>query len=1040
MNKKYVYHSLGILAFLITLIELLLTVQSSVPFWDCGEFSAATVWQQVPHPPGAPLFLMVAKIFHLIIPFGDPGWRINLISVVAGAFSIWLLYLIIVKALVNLRKEPFANNAEALAVYLSSFVGAVAFGFCDTFWFNAVESEVYSSSTVFVALIVYMMMKWNEEADKPGNERYILLIVYLIGLSTGVHLLSILTIYSVVMLIYFRKYKVTFQSFIIMGILAIITFFVIYLGIINWVPTLLGGDLPFKNKCREFLVEDSPFVIILFFAILVGSIGLLWYSYKKHKPVLNMIMLSFLLLLFGYTTYTQILIRSNANPPMNENEPKSMNILSSYIGREQYGETPNWPRRYQTDDMFVNNYNAKDKNGNYIYGPWNPPGEEEVQCKDRTTTIAEFKDVNAGGDISYMLKYQVYHMYLRYFLWNFVGRSSDVQDADYAFASTKEADTLNYNSGYANIFPIRFYALPLLIGLIGLFFQFWKDPKMALVYFVMFLLMGVLAAIAQNQQDPQPRERDYFYVGSFMVWCMWIGFGVYGIIDWLGKRKFTTPLVTAVAVISFIAVPFNMAAGGWKMHSRMGNYIPFDYSYNILQSAEKDAIIFCNGDNDTFPVWWLQDVAGVRRDIRIVNLSLGNTLWYIDELKNREPWGAKKIPLSFSDESLNLPETDPNALRYDFGEAQSIEIDVPHDIMAKYTNDPQTLTESKMKFTFIGKYYGMRDKKKIYIYRVQDKLVLDILKQIKFRRPVYFSTTVGPDAYCGLEKFFRYEGMDCRICPVEQKSTSQEPMDDDIMAKCLLNVDVSDNYHKEPNYGFKLRNLNNPSVFYDEVHRRLVPNLRSLYMAFAMDLENNKNPQKAITVLDTMNKYISTTQFPMGYDNAYKLSKLYFDAGDNAQGKKYALQAIKSCDEIINNPDLDPRSRYIEIMGRYLGPYRISSMLYQQLGDFQTAKERLQRLHDMSIQTLNPIKDDPAYKEDIQSLMSNIYYLNISIDENIIDELNSQGKTKEALDSAKSILKRYQTSNDPNMKYLSQYFVKKVVDLGGKPDSSASPQ
>ncbi|MGA2298566.1 MAG: DUF2723 domain-containing protein, partial [FCB group bacterium] len=845
MNYKYLYRGFGILAFLVILASLTMTVQPSVPFWDCGEFSAATTWQQVPHPPGAPLFLMIGRVFQMIIPFGDLGWRVNMVSVVFGAISVFLLYFITVKTIKNYRKSPIETLGDALTVYGSAFVGSVAFGFSDTFWFNAVESEVYSSSTLFVAVIVYLMMRWNEEADNPGHERYLLLIAYLIGLSTGVHLLSILTVYSIVMLVYFRKYKLTFKSFIIMGIIAIVIFFMIYPGIINWVPMMLGGDFPIKNKCHEYLIQDSPFVIFLLIAIVLGAMALFYYAHKKKKNILRLASLSFLLMLFGYGTYTQCLIRSNSNTPMNENKPNTFNSLAAYLGRDQYGEAPNWPRRYQAEDNFISVYEKKNDKGEYIYGEWIPPEREEAPCKDGTKsiTVPVFKNTNFAGEMSYMFKYQIYDMYIRYFLWNFVGRLSDMQDSDFAFNGKKEADVINYKSGYASIFPIRFFAIPLLFGLFGLFYHFNKDPKMALVYLIMFLLMGVLAAIAQNQQNPQPRERDYFYVGSFMVWCLWISLGTYSLIEWLAKKKAGTIIPALVVIVSLFAVPVNMAAGGWGMHSRAGNYIPFDYSYNLLQSCEKNGILFTDGDNDTFPLWYLQDLEGVRRDVRVVNLSLGNTLWYIYQLKNCMPWGAEKIPLSFSDDSLTVDESDPAALTYDFGEAKQITIPVSRDILKKYTNDSAIISGGKMSFTFVGKTYPKRDGKSMYLFRVQDKLVLDIIRQTRFTRPVYFSSTVPHDVFCGLDKFFRYEGMVTRICPVEQKSTLGEAINPEIMEKSLLNVDNTDNYYKEPHWGFKYRNLNNLNVFYDEVHRRLIPSYRQVFITYAgYYLSDEKNP------------------------------------------------------------------------------------------------------------------------------------------------------------------------------------------------------
>ena len=311
MNRVF-----GFLAFLVAMVTYTMTVQPTVPFWDCGEFSAASVWQQVPHPPGAPLFLMFGKLFHVLIPFGDIGWRINMLSVVTSALSILLLYLITTKVILNFRKESEMSTGDYLAVYGSALVGALAFAFSDTFWFNAVESEVYAASQFFVSLVVYLMMRWNEMAEEQGSERYLLLIAYLMGLSTGVHLLAILTIFSIVMLVYFRKYTFSVKSFIWMGIIAVVTFFVIYPGIVKWIPALMAGHFPFKNEVGQYTTEGAWVPFIAIFGILAAIYGF-YYGQKKNNPVLKLSTLAFLLMVFGYTTYTQILLRSHANPPMN---------------------------------------------------------------------------------------------------------------------------------------------------------------------------------------------------------------------------------------------------------------------------------------------------------------------------------------------------------------------------------------------------------------------------------------------------------------------------------------------------------------------------------------------------------------------------------------------------------------------------------------------------------------------------------------------------------------------------------------------------
>ncbi|ROL61172.1 DUF2723 domain-containing protein [Bacteroidetes/Chlorobi group bacterium ChocPot_Mid] len=1034
MNYKRIYQGFGLLAFLIALATYLLTVQPTVPFWDCGEFSAAAIWQQVPHPPGAPLFLIIGKMFDLLIPFGDKGWNINLVSVFASAFTIWLLYLITVKVIINFKKE-FNNLAEELAVYGSAFVGAVAYTFSDTFWFNAVESEVYAMSSLFVAIIVFLMMKWNEEADKPGHERYLLLIAYLLGLSTGVHLLSVLSIFSIVLMVYFRKYEFTFKSFIIMGIIAVLVFALVYPFTVKWIPAMLNGTLLFKNDCREYIVEDSMIVRLFAIGLILFAIFGFWYSNKHDLKIIKLVSSAFLLMILGYSTYAQILVRSNSNSPMNENEPKNLSALTSYLGREQYGEAPMWPRRYQADDYYTRYYVKKDEKGNYVYGEWYSPIRKDVTCKDgKSYQMPDFGETNFAGEIAYLWKYQIYHMYIRYFLWNFMGRTSDIQDAPEAFDGKKEAELINYKMGYKDIYPIRFFAIPLLFGLFGLFFHFWRDPKMAFIYLIMFLLMGVLAAIQQNQQEPQPRERDYFYAGSFFVWCMWIGMGTYFLIDWLAKKKFKTGPVIAVIILSLILVPVNMAVGGWKMHCRAGNYLPFDYSYNILQSCEPNAILFTNGDNDTFPLWWLQDVAGVRRDVRIVNLSLGNTLWYIHQLKHREPWGAQKIPLSFSDESLTVPEDDERALRYDGGPAQNITIPVPRDILKKYTSDSSAIARGVMEFTFVGKQYSEQNGKPFYLFRVQDKLVLDIIRQTKWQRPVYFSTTVGAEAYSGLEPFFRNEGMVMRICPVPQRTKSGDALDENKMAACLLDVDNSDNYSKEYNHGFKLRNLNNMDVFFDEVHRRLMTNYRTLYINFATYyLQPGKDKKKAIAVLDTMNKYISVKQFPLPYELEFRVARIYSEAGDKNKAEMWADMTIKSCTDIIAKPELYYESYIDEVTAKsYFGPYRIAANMYEMKGDLTSAKQILQQLLALIKQQLQGVSASGNITEQAKRLYYNMFDIQTNIDEYTIDELSQQGKIKEAITKGEQVIKDLNSSNDPNLMYLGEGIQKKINDIKTK--------
>ncbi len=1035
MNNKLLYRIFAILSFAVTFVVYSMTVQPTVPFWDCGEFSSASIWQQVPHPPGAPLFLLIGKMFHLLIPFGDQGWRLNMMSVTASALSVMFLYIITVKVLLNYRREP-ESTGGSLAVYIAPFIGAIAFTFSDTFWFNAVESEVYAMSSLFVAVVIYLMMRWNEEADNPGNERYLLLIAYILGLSMGVHLLSILAIFSIVMLVWMRKYyqktSNPTKSLIITSLSALAIFLFFYKGLISWLPAMLAGDFPLKNEAKEHLIEDNPLMIVIAIGMIVLVAYGLWAGFKKNNPIIKLVCLSLLLMFMGYMTYTQVLLRSHANPPMNENEPKDFPKLASYLGREQYGEAPLWPRRYQREERFIQHYTEKDANGNYVYGEWNPPAKKEVQRSDGSYIIVnEWDDINFGGEIAYLMKYQIFHMYIRYFFWNFVGRLSDVQDAPAAWFDNKGHEKWNFESGYKHLFPIQFFALPLLFGLIGLYYHFWKDSKMAAVFLLIFLMMGVLAAIAQNQQNPQPRERDYFYTGSFMIWCLWISLGVMFFIEWLAKKK-NPAIISAVLIVSLLAVPVNMALGGWKMHSRAGNYLPFDYSYNILQSTEKDAIIFTNGDNDTFPLWYLQDVAGVRRDVRIVNLSLANTLWYVDQLKNRSPWGAKKLPLSFADDSIQVSETDPGALSYDFGVAFNVAIPVDREILKQYTDDPAMLADGHMRFQYKATPYGQRDGQQYYLYQVRDKVILDILKQVRFERPIYYSRTVGPDVFNNLDQFFRTEGMANRVCPVPQNTSVGRSLEPDIMDKCIMNVDNSDNYSKTPKYGFKFRNLGTPGVYYDEVHRRLMRSYRQLYLEYAQYVFYDlKDSTKAIEIMDVMNKQISPVQFPFSYDIEYKVSLMYEQAGDREKAEKYAYSTLEKCERIINNPELETQFKYYEIMGRFFGPYQISSSLYEMLGDYKSARESMQKLVNLTRQYESQFLSDPNSQEEARKLQENLIYNMAAIDRLKIDELTSKGDTAAAVDTAMAIMARYEASNDPYAMYLRTFMKRTMLDLRG---------
>jgi len=1032
MNYKLMNRLFAGAVFILALVVYIMTVQPTVPFWDCGEFSGASIWQQVPHPPGAPLFLMLGKLFHIILPFGDPGWRLNMLSVIASAATVVLLYLITVKAIEIFSGKP-KDLASALSTYGSGFIAGAALIFSDTFWFNAVESEVYAASTLFVAAITYLMMLWNEKADDERSEKYLLLIVYLIGLSTGVHLLAVLTLFGVYLLVYFRKYKFKITTFVGMGAIAVVSFFFIYPFVIKFIPAFLAGHTTSRSMMTgQYTIENSTFLQIVAIGSIVIAFGLfIWGRFKNYK-IISFISASFLLIILGYTTYTQILIRSHSNSPMNENEPKTFSGLAYYLGREQYGNAPMKTRRYQLEDRFIQKYVEKTVDGEFKYGEWYYP-EFDYETGDYN-----WPKENRSGDIQYMIKYQMGHMYWRYFGWNFIGRVSDVQDAGIAkFSVPIEHNIINHNNGYIDEFPIRFYYLPLIFGLFGLIFHFYRDPKRALVFLALFLLTGVLAALQQNQQDPQPRERDYFYAGSFFIWCLWIGMGLKAMLELFFAKKQNTAITIAGFIVAILAIPINMAAGGWKIHSRAGNYLPFDYSYNILQSCEKDAILFTNGDNDTFPVWYLQDVMGIRRDVRVVNLSLGQTLWYIDQLKNRSPWGAAKIPLRFKDSQLRVDETSELALQpmYD-RDAKLISIPVKPSILAKYTNDPNLINSGKMQFLWQGNPKEQQNPQGKQNYYVNHQLVREIVEVLKFERPCYFSTTVGPDVFSGLGGYLRLEGMAWRICPVRQTPGEfSEEMDVAIMHKCLMETDNSNNFSTTAKYGFKFRNLNNMNVYYDEVHRRLMDSYRHLYYVYAnYALNTLKDKELTSKILNKMESNISSTQFPMDYDMCYRFATILDKAGAIEQRNKMAELGIKRSRYVIEHPEIDPEMLQREITGQGIGPRRVIAWLYQAKEDWTQAKAAFESFKSEIEQAKSQYEamynnGDQSVLELLKALDNAIIGIDMEIDELTIWEANSKGGKKAALKRADDILAKRYASGNPFDSMYANYFKGKIEDI-----------
>lgn len=972
MNHKLLRNIVGAIVFLISLIVFLMTVQPSVSFWDCGEFIAASHYLQVPHPPGTPFFLLLGRIFAMI-PFVDNiGLRVNYISVLSSAASILFLYLIAVKLIENYRGKKPENLFDALGTYIAAAIGALSFSFSDTFWFNGVEAEVYAFSTFLVAFITWLMIRWHERADEKDNEKYILMIAYLIGLSTGVHLMSVLAIVPVAMVILFRKYladeealKKTAVLFLIhAGILVLVSLAmwgaqkgttppspedyqaydskfkmiaagisVIFVGVFwkkiftrnsFYMPLLIGGAalfltypgiVKFLPALMAEVAGDNITIEILFLVVLFGLLGYaVHFSIKEKKPTLHLVSMSFIFALIGFTTFAMVIIRSNQNPPMNENEPDTFTELVSYLNREQYGDFPTFKRRFATE-----------------------PHQQIVYT-------------GYSSDLDFFWRYQMNHMMTRYWLWNYAGREGWNQDDGANIAPLNQVGNL-----FGKVFNIRFdgsvkdslFAIPFILGLLGIYFHFKKDWKMASVFMIMFILMGYLTAFYQNQQQPQPRERDYFYVGGFFVFSIWIAIAIRALVDIMLVKVKNDALrktaVVSVLVLGILFVPVKMFAANYYTHDRSKNWLPWDYSYNLLQSCAPNGILFTNGDNDTFPVWYLQDVEGVRRDVKIVNLSLLNTSWYIKQMKDNDPYNVGKVNIRYSDSQIqDIRPIAWESRTVSIPIPQNIKEGLPQDLFNTYNvSDSSVLKQGTITFQ-MNPTLNFGNVKAI---RVQDIMVKEIVESNIWERPIYFAVTCSEDSKIGLDEYLMMEGMSYRVVP-EKRKTGIEFINEKVMKQQLFSDAPS--FSKVYKPGFNYRGLDDPSIFLDENHKRMTQNYRNSFIRLALYYVNTNNKAMAVKTLDVMDEKIPRKTVGMELGLLYEIGNLYYNSGGERQYKEYAAEVEKQALQLLEENPSDVQS--------YYNPYRILIDTYENQKEYAKLADIWQRLqtiypNDASVQS-----------------------------------------------------------------------------------------
>ncbi len=845
--------------FAISFIGYFITMAPTVSYWDCGEFAATAYNMAIPHPPGSPLFLLVGRIFSLLptsqighalgyaLSDYDIAFRITLISVLTSAFAVLFLYLTMVRLITQWKGIP-ENTFGGFKITMASAIGALTFAFTYSQWFNAVESEVYAASIFFTAIVLWLIMVWLEKPDDLHSDVYLLLIAYILGLAIGVHLLSVLAIPFILFIIYSKKFEITMASFFKFILIGGLTVGIIYKIYIFW---SLNIPLFFDHYGLGTIS-----VVVFFGAI----IYLCYYLIQKNNHTGALLAISTLLIFVGYSTYAMIIIRSGLNPNIDQNDPNNWAAFIRYLNREQYGELVLWPR--------------------------NAPFWE----------------------------YQIKKMFVRYFNWQFIGRPDEFSlslldqfrnGLGFTVDKLQDAQEDRYNY-MATLMSFRgLYGIPFLFGFFGMFHHFSKDWKRALATLGLFIMTGIGVILYVNQPDPQPRERDYSYVSAWMAFSVWIGIGVYALFEFLEEKiknaKIAEYAAYGAALLIVVVMPMNMFVYNKFASSRQGNYVGWDFSYNLLETCEPNAILYTNGDNDTFPLWYLQEVEKIRPDVRIVNLSLVNTEWYVNQMKNHAAeyimpdgsvYKAPTVPVGFSDrEILGDPKIPNSAIQPTAWTAREFSVNVPKDVFWKdwvesgnaLPKGSDTMKIPPMKFRVEPTIQGKG-------IRVQDMMILDILFANKFNRPIYFGITVSPDNYVGLEKYLRMDGLAFKLVTVPNTDMSLDRMYNNAFKK------------------YKFRNMNNPNINYDDNIRRLTQNYRTLFLRMAESYRNNggkKNTaiddaypnfttqEKIVAILDSMNAKMPEKVIPMHNVNLkLGIAQFYADAGKPEKLKEAITQVL----------------------------------------------------------------------------------------------------------------------------------------------------
>ncbi|XZF15162.1 glycosyltransferase family 117 protein [Chitinophagaceae bacterium MMS25-I14] len=1028
MNYRKINNLTGWITGAIAYVVYLLTMEPTVSFWDCGEFLSCAYKVEVGHSPGAPFFMLMQRLFGMFAgggamtgaPSAKVAAFINSFSALTSGLTILFLFWTIThlaKKLMTSGSDEEPDSKQTFLIMGAGLVGALAYTFSDTFWFSAVEAEVYATSSFFTAIVFWMILKWENIADNKYADRWLVLISYMMGLSVGVHLLNLLTIPALAMVYYFKRYKATTTGGIIAFLVGCFFLGLVQFGVLQGIPALSSKfDLIFVNGFGLPFDSGAIFFIVLLCAVMVW---LLIFAKRKGWYLLHTGVLCLCFIIIGFSSYIAAIVRSRADVPIDMTNPDNAMSLTSYISREQFGQQPlffgpDFTSQMTGFDEKGKMYDKSKKDGkdrydvvgkklepkfdNLRFFPriWDNNDGGHVQFYRQYLGLGPNDEPTSADNYKFFFNYQLNWMWWRYFMWNYAGRQNDVEGQGDPragnwvsgfkfFDSHRVGDMDAMGDGFKNN-PARneLYFLPFILGILGLVYQFNRNKKDGMVVFLLFFFTGIAVVLFLNNTPLQPRERDYAYAGSTYAYAIWIGLGVLMVDQWLRKAvKNSTASAALTTLLCLLAVPTLMAAKEWDDHDRSRKTWARDSAWNTLNSCAPNAILFTFGDNDTYPVWYLQEIEGVRPDVRIINLSLLGIDWYIDQL-NYKINTADAVPMVWKKEDyvgdhhnyirasqspqipqnqyINLMDickfivsSDPNnKMQTTGGEGENYfptknfyvqslsKEDLVKNGMVNAADTGHIINE--MKFVF-SKDVAYKD----------DIAVLNMVAAIAsdgWKRPIYFGGGLPGDNYQGMQDYLKMEGMVYRLVPYKFVDSTNPQQRQDLG---FVDADKSFKLFMDT-YRWGGGEKNN--VYFDEKNKIMFTAYRNNAPRIAAELNKTGRHNDAVALLDKVDKSITQSSYAynpyllQGFDpSAYYMVNGYYQIGEKEKGHKVAMQLVANMEADLNwilTLNDDARETMVSDVQRDLGIINLIGNVAKSSGDDKTAKDLEQKVQLLS--------------------------------------------------------------------------------------------